>query len=190
MGIALMRFLWLGTLSLTLIGCALSPQTVTLSPTIAASEKVPNGEGRRLSIEVVDLRATPLVGLRGGVYSTAEIRTSSSATANARAAFVKVLEHAGYVIVTPDTSPDIRMTVEIIEITYVAEGNELVRAVDTGAVVRAVSMLGNKTVTRTFRVSSRKEVIKAPSEEENVRLLNTELSNAFNRVVTSEELFN
>ena len=80
------------------------------------------------------------------------------------------------------------MMVEVTELSYVAEGKEFVRAVNTGAALRVISKLGSSTFTKTFRDSSRKEVLKAPSEEDNTKLLSADLSRALARVVASGEL--
>ena len=53
--------------SLTLVGCANSPQQLTPEPKIT-TQLAPVGHGQPVSVRVVDGRPSPTLGSRGGLY--------------------------------------------------------------------------------------------------------------------------
>ena len=57
----------LAATSLTLAGCALSPQQLTPQPKLTSS-LTPVGQGQPVVVRVVDGRSSPVLGTRGGLY--------------------------------------------------------------------------------------------------------------------------
>src|SRR5690606_31830361 len=67
----------LAATSLTLAGCALSPQQLTPQPKLTSS-LTPVGQGQPVVVRVVDGRSSPVLGTRGGLYpETSSISVSS-----------------------------------------------------------------------------------------------------------------
>ncbi len=53
--------------SLTLVGCANSPQQLSPQPTLT-TQLAPVGHGQQVVVRVVDGRRSPVLGTRGGLY--------------------------------------------------------------------------------------------------------------------------
>ena len=62
------------SLSVLVAGCAVSPQTITIVPQTNLSGPF-YGQGRTLTIEVEDRRASSVLGSRGGVYESSSVIT-------------------------------------------------------------------------------------------------------------------
>ncbi len=62
------------SLSVLVAGCAVSPQTITIAPQTNLSGPF-YGQGRTLTIEVEDRRASSVLGSRGGVYESSSVIT-------------------------------------------------------------------------------------------------------------------
>jgi uncharacterized lipoprotein len=58
----------LAALSLTLVGCALSPQQLSPQPKLTGS-LTPVGQGQPVVVRVADGRPSPVLGTRGGIYA-------------------------------------------------------------------------------------------------------------------------
>ena len=58
---------------LALGGCAMSPQSVQINPSVVVSESARNALSSSVSVTVFDERLTPVIGHRGGVYDSNEI---------------------------------------------------------------------------------------------------------------------
>lgn len=170
-------------------GCALSPQVVSLNPTLETAEHRTIGEGTRLGLSVVDARPSPVVGQRGGVYEkTAAIRTAGDVTPALRRELARALEAVGFSVVTGAARVDAALTVEIADISYRARGGTFVRGVETSATLRAEARRGQRTFTGRYRGRQSKDVLTAPGEAENQALINAAVSNVLQRLVSDSEL--
>ncbi|MNF59680.1 hypothetical protein D3C85_672980 [compost metagenome] len=58
----------LAALSLTLVGCALSPQQLSPQPKLTGP-LTPVGQGQPVVVRVADGRPSPILGTRGGIYA-------------------------------------------------------------------------------------------------------------------------
>lgn len=171
-----------------LASCALSPQLVHLDPLVEVAAEAPRGAGRTLALAVVDTRADDVVGARGGVYSTAYIRTAPDLMDKVASALRRGYETLGFKVVAADVPADIAMRIELAAIRYEPEGGELVRGVKTTITVRATGTFGGKTVTGDFHEGTGRNVLVAPSTGTNERRLNDDLSEVLRRLVADRRL--
>lgn len=172
--------------ALFLGACALSPQVVEINPTLEAVQTT--SAPASIALDVVDVRSSPVVGYRGGVYATASISTGENMPATVRTALVTALSARGFRIVEPGQAGDISLKVEIAELAYAARQDNVKRVIDTSAVVRASSVSGTTTRTGEYRDKRSKDVLKPPGEAENAALVNAVLSGALQRLVADPEL--
>jgi len=176
-------------LFLLLNGCALSPQTVVIDPELSVVTRSTAAQDIRLSLEVIDPRTTDVIGQRGGVYeTTSDIRTDPGMTATVRNTLATALGNLGYLVVSPDEAARARLVVEIAELAYVAHQEELIDTIETRVAVRATCRKGSEQYGSTYRVTHKKEVIKAPSEKKNEELVNGVIARALDKMLSDEEL--
>lgn len=174
---------------LLLNACALSPQTVVIDPELSVVTQGTGEKDIRLSLEVVDPRTTDVIGQRGGVYkTTSDIRTDPGMTTTLRKKLATAFGNLGYQVVTPDEAARARLLVEIAELTYVAHQEELIDTIETRVVIRTTCWKGSGQYGSTYRVTHKKEVIKAPSEEKNEELVNNVIARALDKMLSDGEL--
>lgn len=168
--------------------CALSPQVVSLDPGIQAPADAGRGAGRRLALRVIDARADPVAGRRGGVYDTATITTSPELTATLAASLREAFGSAGFQLIEAGGRAAIDLQVYLEELSYRVEEGDLVRTVTTRAVLRAVSRMQDTEMKVIYRESVDKDVLTAPSRAANVELLESVLSKALSRLAGDRRL--
>jgi len=171
---------------LLLSACALSPQVVEINPMLEAVQTT--SAPASLALEVVDARANPVVGYRGGVYATASISTNENMPDTVRTSLVTALSTRGFRVTEPGQSGDISLKVEIAELSYAARQDNVKRVIDTSAVVRASSAGGTITRTGEYRDRRSKDVLKPPGEAENAALVNAVLTGALQQLVADPDL--
>lgn len=168
-------------------GCALSPQTIDIAPSIGVNPEA-IGQGRRVVLSVADARARPELGTRGGVYGdTATLTPSGDITVGVRKAVAEALVTQGVKVVdAPPADLDLRLQVD--ELSYNAQGAPVVRKVDTAAKVSVVVSRGSRQYTSNARITQSREVLKAPEPAENQTLVNTTLSMALEKLLNDPGL--
>lgn len=168
-------------------GCALSPQTVTLSPELKMNSADNNNRANSLSLIVRDTRENTLLGKRGGVYrDTAEIRTEGDITSTIKPVLAEALLGLGYTL--QETNADAVLTVNIAHLGYSAEGETRISAVETSATVQTRCRNGTHSVDNEYTVKDKKDVLKAPSESGNKKLINDTLATAMQRMLEDRQL--
>ncbi|MDX1657160.1 MAG: YajG family lipoprotein [Candidatus Competibacteraceae bacterium] len=179
----LMAYLALGLLT----GCALSPQTVALTPRVDAPAPVIGG-GRSLALEVVDARSSPVFGSRGGVYKTALITSRTPVDQVVREALAERLTASGFRVVDPDQPSPLGLSVTIERVDYRASGQPLVNQVRLEAEIRARARSGGRELTGHYRSSLTRQVLKAPDEAANERLIDQLLGEVLARLLRDAAL--
>jgi uncharacterized lipoprotein len=174
--------------ALYLGACALSPQVVQIQPQLEPVQSAAGMPPASVALEVADTRAEPVVGYRGGVYATAGISTAADMANTVRSALAGALSARGLRVVEPGQAGDIRLRVEIAELSYAARQENVKRVIETSATVRATSVGSTLTRTGEYRDRRTKEVLKPPSEAENAALVNAVLSAALQRLVADPDL--
>ena len=172
-----------------LSACALSPQTVIVNPELSTVTASTASSDSRLSLEVADPRASTIIGQRGGVYkTTSDIRTDANMTSSLRQKLAAAFINIGYEVVPAEASAKARLLVEVVELKYTANEEELINNIETKVVIRATCQKGSEQYASTYRVTHNKEVIKAPSEEKNAELVNGVIAKALDKLLSDEEL--
>ena len=175
------------SLILTLSACALSPQKVMIAPPIAVDKNLAVSGNVPITLEVVDARGDQLVGKRGGVYSTADITTGTDVAAALHQSVAKALRELGYQVgANTSLSP---LKIELTKLNYTPSGENVVRAVEVAAEIRATYRTANKTFTNEYGVTRKKEIVKAPNEKENNELINNALASVLEQLLADKQLF-
>ena len=170
-------------------GCALSPQTVNVQPSIDTAKLGQTGNGRSVALDVADDRGTPVIGTRGGIYSkTSEIRTAADIKTSLRNETARALQAMGYRVVAANGAADASLKVIIDSIDYTAIGENVVKAVEVAVTLRIVSKVDNREYTGRYRGRRSTDVLTAPDTEKNEKMINAAVSHVLERVLADTEL--
>ncbi len=168
--------------ALVLAACAVSPQTVALTPRLdVASPAI--GRGRALVLEVVDVRPHVHFGSRGGVYDTALIAPRTDVAAAVRDALAERLVASQFQIVEAGADGAPALRVEIQRIDYRLDQRTVPAQVSTAARVRAVARNGATTLAGQYESSRSLQVLTLPDEARNEALLEAAVARALERIL-------
>jgi len=169
--------------SLTLVGCANSPQQLSPQPKLT-TQLAPVGHGQPVVVRVVDGRRSPVLGTRGGLYPETSAITVQGADllpklqAQAEAA-VRLLGFTP----SPNAMNAPALTVTLTNLTYQSpkEGVYVTEAT-IGANFRSDVSSGNQHYSGSYGASLNQRFGMAPNEEANTKLISDVLSDALTRV--------
>ena len=168
--------------SLTLVGCANSPQQLSPQPKVTA-QLAAVGHGQPVSVRVVDGRPSPTLGSRGGLDpETALISVNGQDVlpklqAQAEAA-VRLL---GF---TPTNSPGVpQLTVTLAELKYQSPKDGLyVTEASIGATFKSDVSAGTRRYSGRYAASLNQRFGMSPNQETNTKLVSDVLSDALTRL--------
>lgn len=170
-------------------GCALSPQTVSIAPSIDTANLDKIGDGKKIALDIADNRSTAVIGTRGGVYAdTSEITTDADVRTPMREELVSALQAMGYRVVQAGEPADAALSVIIDTIKYSTIDKTVGKSVEIAAIVRVISKVGNREYTGRYRSKRTTDVLKAPDATENEKMINAAVSQVLERVLTDSEL--
>jgi uncharacterized lipoprotein len=168
--------------SLTLAGCAHSPQQLSPQPKINAPLAAV-GQGQPVVVRVVDGRPSPVLGTRGGLYpETSAISVSGQdilpkLQAQAEAA-VRLLGFTP----TPNAYNAPQLTLTLAELKYQSPKEGLyVTESDITATIRADVQNSSRRYSGRYGASLNQRFGMAPNQEANTKLVSDVLSDALTR---------
>lgn len=169
--------------SLTLVGCANSPQQLTPIPKITASF-VAVGHGQPVNVRVVDGRASQVLGTRGGLYPETSGITVQGADvlpqiqAQAEAA-VRLLGFTP----TPGATNGPQLTITLADLTYQSpKENTYVTQATIGSVFKADVQSAGQRYSGRYSASLDQRFGTPPNQETNTRLVSGVIADALTRV--------
>lgn len=174
-------------MALLLGACALSPQQVTINPTLE-SGKSNIGEGRTLSVEVVDAREQPAIGSRGGMYKDTSLITPANDLADAiRDASARKFREMGFVVqAAKGASADI--TIFVDELSYRDPDSSVGFEVELESILRVVAKQNGDTYTGRYQVKNKKTYATVSGRDRNEEMINETLSGALQRLFNDPKL--
>lgn len=169
--------------SLTLAGCAHSPQHLNLQPMVTA-QLAPVGQGQPVVVRVVDGRPSPVLGTRGGLYpETSAISVSSQdlvpkLQGQAEAA-VRLLGFTP----TPNAynAPQLTLTVTDMKYQSPKDGSYVTEANITAS-IRADVQNSVRRYSGRYGATLNQRFGMAPNQQTNTKLVSDVLSDALTRV--------
>jgi len=172
---------------MALAGCALSPQSVSLSPNIEVASGTYQQQAKSLTITVNDTRQNRVIGTRGGIYKdTSDITPTTDMTLSVKNSLTNSFRILGYSVV--DNNSDVSLGVNIVDLQYTAFGDKNVNAVETSAAVGVTCRNRDYVMTNEYRTTDKQDVLKAPSAAKNQEIINDTLSTALQRMFNDEKL--
>jgi len=175
--------------SLTLVGCAHSPQQLSPQPKLT-SQLAAVGHGQPVTVRVVDGRPSPTLGTRGGLYpETSAISVQGSdllpkLQAQAEAA-VRLLGFTP----TPNGVNAPQLTVTLADLKYQSPKEGLyVTEATIGATFRADVQNNGRSYSGRYAASLDQRFGMAPNQETNTKLVGDVLSDALTRLFQDQTI--
>ncbi|MDZ5604785.1 YajG family lipoprotein [Pseudomonas sp. RP23018S] len=175
--------------SLSLVGCAHSPQQLTPQPKLNA-QLAPVGHGQPVVVRVVDGRPSPSLGTRGGMYpETSTISVSGNEIvpklqAQAEAA-VRLLGFTP----TANAGNAPKLTVTLAELKYQSPKDKMyVTEATIGATFRADVAGNGRNYSGRYGASLDQRFGMAPNQETNTKLVSDVLSDALTRLFKDQAI--
>ncbi|MGH8354322.1 MAG: YajG family lipoprotein [Pseudomonas sp.] len=169
--------------SLTLVGCALSPQQLSPQPKLTA-QLTPVGQGQPVVVRVVDGRPSPVLGTRGGLYaetSTISVQGQDilpKLQAQAEAA-VRLLGFTP----TPNAYNAPQLTLTLAELKYQSPKEGLyVTEATINATFRADVQNASRRYSGRYGATLNQRFGAAPNQQTNTKLVGDVLSDSLTRV--------
>ncbi|PAV47781.1 hypothetical protein CK486_12045 [Pseudomonas sp. HAR-UPW-AIA-41] len=175
--------------SLSLTGCALSPQQLEPQP-LLNGPLVAVGQGQPVSVKVVDGRPSPVLGSRGGLYAETSNITVNGQTLLPR---LQAQADAGVRLLgftpTPNAYNAPQITLTLAELTYQSpKDGSYVTEANIKAVFRADVQNNGRRYSGRYSASLNQRFGMAPNEETNSKLVSDVLSDALTRVFKDQSI--
>ena len=172
----------LAAFSLTLVGCALSPQQLSPQPKLTG-QLTPYGQGQPVVVRVADGRPSPVLGTRGGIYAdTSSISVQSQdilprLQAEAEAA-VRLLGFTP----SPNAYNAPQLTLTLVDLKYQSpKDSTYVTEANISASFRADVQNSSRRYSGRYGASLNQRFGMAPNQETNTKLVADVLSDALTR---------
>ncbi|MDB6142860.1 MAG: lipoprotein [Pseudomonas sp.] len=169
--------------SLTLVGCAHSPQQLSPQPKLT-SQLAPVGHGQPVVVRVVDGRASPTLGTRGGLYPE-----TSAISVQASDLLPKLQQQAEAAVRLLGYTPSANngnaptLTVTLADLKYQSPKEGLyVTEATIAATFRADVVNNGRSYNGRYAASLDQRFGMAPNEETNTKLVSDVLSDALTRL--------
>ena len=165
---------------ITLGGCALSPQNINLSPHVDVNASAVELDGP-VTVTVFDERVSPWLGNRGGIYgSTNRIGIGNSLQDSVRISVEQALREQGMVPGNLSDAPQFQIYID--SISYQVPPGNYVTQVDLKTSLRVVVQTAGHSYQGSYSAQESRKVVKAPSDAENVELVNGIVGKALERM--------
>ncbi|EZP67007.1 MULTISPECIES: YajG family lipoprotein [Pseudomonas] len=169
--------------SLTLVGCANSPQQLSPQPKLT-TQLAPVGHGQPVSVRVVDGRPSPTLGSRGGLYpETALISvTGQDVLPKLQAQAEAAVRLLGF---TPSANAPgaPQLTITLAELKYQSPKEGLyVTEAAIGATFKSDVTAGTRRYSGRYGASLNQRFGMSPNQETNTKLVSDVLSDALTRL--------
>jgi uncharacterized lipoprotein len=174
--------------SLTLVGCAHSPQSLNPQPKLNA-QLAPVGHGQQVAVRVVDGRPSQTLGTRGGLYPE-----TSSITVNGQQLLPQLQAQAesavrllGFTPVQGGNGPQLTVTLADLKYQSPKEGMYVTEA-NISSTFRADVQNNGRSYSGRYAASLDQRFGMAPNEETNTKLIGDVLSDALTRVFQDQTI--
>lgn len=174
-------------LPLALGGCALSPQVVTIDPSLQEQAAASRAAGQPLDLRVVDARPAEDIGTRGGVYrESSRIQPANDIADAVRRCAVEGLAKRGYAIGTEATDRSVRLSVE--QLSYDVSEGRIATAADITVAIRAHAERGADRYETVYRSAMNRKFPVPPTAEQNAEWINEVLGETLQRFLDDAKL--
>ena len=175
--------------SLSLVGCAHSPQQLDPNPKLNGTIN-PVGQGQPVVVRVVDARPSPTLGTRGGLYpeTSAVIVPSAKVIPKLQAQTEAAVRLLGFTP-SPNAYNAPQLTLTLAELKYQSPKEGLyVTEANIGATLKIEVQNAGKRYNGRYGASLNQRFGMAPNEQTNTKLVSDVLSDALTRVFRDDNI--
>ena len=179
-------------LSFLLLGCALSPQSITLSPVLNVAVTA-QSQPQTIALNVLDLRPNRAFGTRGGVYDTALITPRTDVAQTLYRVLAERLRNGNFQLSDSIAAalPLLEVRIERIDygaIPVIAGG--ILNEIKVNALISATVRNRGHVLSAQYQAASSRQINAYPSAEQNETLLNEVVGKALQSLLADQELLN
>jgi uncharacterized lipoprotein len=167
-------------------GCALSPQTLVITPTLnVTAENL--GNGRSVKVLATDARTSEVIGTRGGVYEkTSVVRTGNDIADALRRETLKGLLAQGFV--DGGNEAAIQVRVRLAELAYVVPAGAVATSADLRVALEITAERDGARHAATYRSEVNRRFPVAPTTAQNEAWLNELVAETLQRFFTDTRM--
>ncbi|CAE6900477.1 MULTISPECIES: YajG family lipoprotein [Pseudomonas] len=168
--------------SLTLVGCAHSPQQITPQPKLTSSLTAV-GHGQPVVVKIADGRSSPVLGTRGGLYpETSAISVNREALVPRMQAEAEAAVRLLGFTPTSNAVNAPQLTLTLTDLKYQSPKDELyVTEANISATIRADVQNSNRRFSGRYGASLNQRFGMSPNQDTNTQLVSDVLSDAMTR---------
>ena len=170
-----------------LVGCAVSPQQIAITPSSEQHLPMASPGRDRLRLSVIDSRPTQVLGTLGGTYNdTATLSARNDIRADLELLLGDRLAAAGYQQTDSDGAIEFRVSLE--QLDYERVSGTLGSEVQVRAVLTLNADDGRRFIERTYRSSTVQTRITRPTADDNQGFLEEVLNSSLDRLLQDASL--
>lgn len=175
--------------SLGLVGCAHSPQQLTVQPVVTA-QLAAVGQGQPVAVKVIDGRSSPVLGTRGGLYpETSAISVDGQSLVTRLQGQAEAAVRLLGFTPTPNAYNAPQLTLTVTDMKYVSpKDSSYVTQADISAAIRADVQNSSRRYSGRYAASLNQRFGMSPNQETNSKLVSDVLSDALTRVFKDPEV--
>ncbi len=178
----MLRYVLVVLLCWIVVGCAFSPQIVTVTPVIKVEKHAGMGMGRAISIQVKDRRERNSLGTLGGVYGESSTITLGNNIEKSVVASVSgALVQMGYVLDGADPGA-LQLIIYIDELVYSSPEVVYSNKVDMKASLSVEVISSGRKFSTAYRTKSEKRFAMHPNAKTNQQLISQLVSDTLQRM--------
>ncbi|MFZ5757675.1 MAG: YajG family lipoprotein [Pseudomonadota bacterium] len=171
--------------------CTLSPQTIHVTPQLVIAPAA-IGNGKTVSVQVIDERSDTVLGSRGGVYSKSSLIRSGNDIAEAvRLETEKGLAAQGYAVdnsLGNSSKATAAVKIVIAELSYVVPEGPVATGADMTAALRVTAEDAGGTHTANYRSTVTRKFPVAPTAGQNETWINEVLGETLARFFADQQM--
>jgi len=169
-------------------GCAVSPQSIVLSPQATLSGPA-YGQGRALTVNVEDRRSSSILGSRGGIYEASSVITISN---NITGALLIAAQDAANQLGFDGSSSSAPAQLNLIleELSYDTQSNNLIHTVSINAKITLTTTVGGSSHTGRYQTQRSHKFPRLPDAQQNQEIISEVLSTSLERGFSDISLAN
>lgn len=172
--------------ALSLTGCALSPQTITVTPALSvAAENV--GKNRVIALHVLDERESTAIGSRGGVYAkSSTISPANDVGVAVYDAMKRGIEAQGYQL--GSANADAVLHVAVKQLSYNVPQGAVATNADITVAIRITAERGDQQHGTDYRSTVNRKFPVAPTAAQNEEWINETLGETLARFFADKDM--
>ena len=183
---------FVSVLLVSLSGCVLNGQTVTLEPQVRISA-TGIGEGRTVAVTIKDGRPDQRYGTRvapgSPAYGLGAISSAPDQDERVLSVINQMLQKQGFVVKEGDPETQLTLVAELRELRYSMYNRVLSLGVHVDGVLHVIATNDHRRYEQSYRANIERTVLVTPTAAGNAELINEVASGLLQKMADDKELF-